>query len=263
MRREESHVSDQELMRAADGELTPRRVAWVESHLEACWTCRARKQELESTVAEFVRARQEGLDPMLPSAAGPRALLGATLEAQMATMAEATRPHPWLRGTHLAAACAMAAIVVIAIGRWAPAGGSRMAVVSVPNANLTPGATVLESSTQVCAAPTPKNRTVPASLQRQVFEEYGLSGAEAKSYEVDYLITPALGGADDIHNLWPQSYSSTVWNARVKDSLEDRLREMVCQGGLDLTTAQHDLSADWISAYKKYFHTDRPVEAAR
>jgi len=78
---------------------------------------------------------------------------------------------------------------------------------------------------------------------------------------VDYLITPALGGADDIHNLWPQSYSSTVWNARVKDSLEDRLREMVCEGRLDLATAQHDLSADWISAYKKYFHTDRPVEA--
>jgi len=257
MRIEESHLNDQELMLAADGELTPGREALVQAHLEACWTCRARKLELENTVAEFVRARNAELDPVLPAAAGPRAMLGA----RMAEMTAAAQPRTGLRWTHLAAACAIAAMAVILIGRWPLLRGHRVAVVSVPNANLTPGATVLESSTQVCAVPTPKNRTVPASLQRQVFEEYGLSGAEAKAYEVDYLITPALGGADDIHNLWPQSYSSTVWNARVKDSLEDRLREMVCEGRLDLATAQHDLSADWISAYKKYFHTDRPVEA--
>ena len=50
----------------------------------------------------------------------------------------------------------------------------------------------------------------------------------------------------------------TVWNAHVKDELEDRLHELVCDGELDLSTAQHDISADWILAYKKYFHTDRP-----
>ncbi|HEY4363384.1 MAG TPA: zf-HC2 domain-containing protein [Bryobacteraceae bacterium] len=254
---DESHLNDQELTLAADGELTPGREALVEAHLEACWTCRARKLELENTVGEFVRARNTDLDPKLPPASGPRALLGA----RMAELTAAAPGHPWLRWQHLAAACAVAALAVIAVGRWPLMRGPLVAVVSVPNADLTPGATVLESSTQVCAVSTPKNRTVPAPLQRQVFEEYGLSGAEAKAYEVDYLITPALGGADDIHNLWPQSYSSTVWNARVKDSLEDRLRELVCQGRLDLTTAQHDLSADWISAYKKYFHTDRPAEA--
>jgi len=40
------------------------------------------------------------------------------------------------------------------------------------------------------------------------------------AYEVDYLITPELGGATDIRNLWP--YGDTVWNAHVKDQLEDR-----------------------------------------
>ena len=83
--------------------------------------------------------------------------------------------------------------------------------------------------------------------------------ADPKAYEVDYLITPALGGADDIGNLWPQSYSATIWNARVKDALEDRLHELVCRGDVDLTTAQREISRDWISAYKKYFHTDRPL----
>jgi hypothetical protein len=260
MRLQDSHLSDQELLLAFDGEFTPARVARVDAHLAACWTCRARKHELENTVTEFVRARQSGLDPLLPAAAAPRAMLSARLSEA----ATAQPPHAWLRWTHLAAACALAALAIIAIGRWGAGAGrsSHGSVVSVPNASLTPGATVLVSTTQVCSAPNPKNRTVPASLQRQVFAEYGLSGAEPKSYEVDYLITPALGGADDIHNLWPQSYSSTVWNARVKDSLEDRLRELVCEGRLDLATAQHDLSADWISAYKKYFQTDRPLEAA-
>jgi len=68
-----------------------------------------------------------------------------------------------------------------------------------------------------------------------------------------------LGGSDDIRNLWPQSYSSTVWNAHVKDALEDRLRAMVCAGSLDLEVAQRDLSQDWIAAYRKYFHTDHPI----
>ncbi len=104
---------------------------------------------------------------------------------------------------------------------------------------------------------------MPAPLQRQVFEEYGISGSQTRAYEVDYLITPALGGADDIHNLWPQSYSETVWNARVKDALESRLRELVCEGQVDLATAQRDISMDWIAAYKKYFQTDQPLETAR
>jgi hypothetical protein len=79
------------------------------------------------------------------------------------------------------------------------------------------------------------------------------------AYEVYYLITPELGGANDIRNLRPEPYFTTVWNARVKDALEDHLRDMVCQGDLDLVTAQHDLSTDWIAAYKKYFNTDRPL----
>ena len=131
---------------------------------------------------------------------------------------------------------------------------------SFPEPSLTPGVTAGLNREQICHAMPPKNRIVPASLQRRVFEEYGIAGAEPRAYEVDYLITPALGGADDIRNLWPQSYSSAVWNARVKDALEDRLHELVCEGQLDLATAQRDISSDWIAAYKKYFQTDRPLE---
>ena len=111
----------------------------------------------------------------------------------------------------------------------------------------------------VCAQVNVKNKTVPVALQRQVFKEYGIEGADPHGYEVDYLVTPALGGADDIHNLWPQSYTSTVWNAEVKDALEDYLRDRVCNGTLELTKAQREIADNWIAAYKKYFHTDQPL----
>jgi hypothetical protein len=130
---------------------------------------------------------------------------------------------------------------------------------SFPATDLTPGVALSETRDQVCRANEGKNRDVPAALRHKVFALYGMPGADPRSYEVDYLITPALGGAEDIGNLWPQSFSATMWNARVKDALEDRLRELVCTGDVDLRTAQREISTDWIAAYKKYFHTDKPL----
>jgi hypothetical protein len=34
---------------------------------------------------------------------------------------------------------------------------------------------------------------------------------------------------------------------------------MVCNGDLDLNEAQQELASNWISAYKKYFHTETPL----
>jgi hypothetical protein len=129
----------------------------------------------------------------------------------------------------------------------------------VPSRRLTPGAARTVDREALCNSTLPKNQMVPADLRERVFQAYGIAHPDPGKYEVDYLITPALGGADDIRNLWPQPYLSTVWNARVKDELEDRLRDLVCGGRLDLAEAQRDISTDWIAAYKKYFQTDRPV----
>jgi hypothetical protein len=79
-------------------------------------------------------------------------------------------------------------------------------------------------------------------------------------YELDYLVTPDLGGSPDARNLWPEPYGSDVWNARVKDELETLLPRMVCRGQLDLATAQRDIATDWVAAYRKYFKTDRPIQ---
>src|SRR5208282_5422566 len=81
---EDMHLSDQELLLAADGELTARRAAEIQAHLAACWDCRARMAEIEGTIADFARAHRQSLDPQLPPVDGPRALLRAQL-AQLAS----------------------------------------------------------------------------------------------------------------------------------------------------------------------------------
>jgi len=264
MQLHDAHVSDEDLLLAADGELETRDAAEVERHVTACWACRARRKEIEDAIAMYVRLQRSQLDVRIPPSAGPRALLKARL-TEMAPTIPARRlprrnglPPLWLQ---VAAAGMIAALATMIAGHWT-ASHRVVPTFSIPNASLTPGATILASRSQICSGSNPNNRSVAASLQRKVFEEYGIPRAQSVAYEVDYLITPALGGADDIHNLWPQSYSQTIWNARVKDALENRLHDLVCEGQLDLDTAQRDISTNWIAAYKKYFQTDRPLETA-
>jgi hypothetical protein len=131
---------------------------------------------------------------------------------------------------------------------------------SVPDPELTPGVTLPLTRDDVCAVGMVVTvRVVPVDVANRVFAAYGVDAPEPRAYEVDYLITPGLGGSDNIRNFWPQPYKNTVWNAHIKDALEDHLRELVCAGQLELATAQHEIAVDWIAAYKKYFHTEAPL----
>ena len=56
---EDLHLSDEELLLAADGELPTGRAAQVHAHLAACWSCRARMAEIEGTIADFARAHRQ------------------------------------------------------------------------------------------------------------------------------------------------------------------------------------------------------------
>jgi hypothetical protein len=264
MKYEDSHLSDQQLLLGVEGELSAHDEKLVGEHLAGCWKCRARRQELENAIAGFVRVYQREFETKLPPVAGPRALLKAQL-AQLSAVE--TGGSNWV-GLFRRFAWAAALIGVLIPGLFLlrvmmeqqDLKRRHEFVVSIPDSRLTPGATLLVNRPAVCAQENVKNKTVPVVLQRKVFEQYGITGADPRGYEVDYLVTPALGGAEDIHNLWPHSYTHTVWNARVKDALEDRLREMVCDGSMDLGEAQSEIAANWIAAYKKYFHTDRPLE---
>src|SRR5580658_9476221 len=269
MLRVEQHISDEELLQTADGEVATRRAGQVQGHLASCWSCRARMAEIEGTIAGFVRAHRETHDSQLPSADGPRALL----RAELAKLAHQLAVHswlrfPWINAARLAQVCAAVAAAVLVGGLFlvqrashgfnaSPAPFERGAL---PERNLTPGATRSVSINEVCSIPHEDVvREVSDSMRREVFEEYGIMNARAEDYEIDYLIAPGLGGTEDIQNLWPQPFNSEKWNARVKDELEERLHQMVCSGDLDLPTAQHEIASDWIAAYKKYFHTDAPL----
>ncbi len=198
-------------------------------------------------MADFIRVHRLR---RLPHPDGPAALLKATISAT-----EHVRSAPGMPAACAALLALFLAAIFFAGKQWTVVEAS-----SVPRTDLTPGATRGITRGEACQVESPDaNRAVPVALQRAVFKEYGIAHPRSSAYEVDYLITPELGGANDIRNLWPEPYFTQVWNARVKDALENRLHEMVCDGQLDLATAQHDISADWIAAYKKYFHTNRPL----
>jgi hypothetical protein len=264
------HIADQELLQAADGELSFLRAAKVRAHLAACWDCRARMAGIEEAITDFARAYRDPLTPQLPPIAGSRAMLRARLSE---LIAKPSNPS-WHNFFHFhltlrVFACICATFLIVAVGaelffqHFAKQGKS--ALISsdrgiIPDPRLTPGATRQVTINDVCSMPHEDVvREVPTVTRQQIFREYGIGNAGPEDYEIDYLITPGLGGTEDIHNLWPEPYKSRMWNARVKDTLEERLHQMVCIGKIDLATAQHDIATDWIAAYKKYFHTDRPV----
>lgn len=161
-----------------------------------------------------------------------------------------------------------AAIVAVAIGAASllPIHGAisrpRAAAIeagALPVASLTPGATMEIDVREVCDETPRPPQEIGAAVRLAVLRSYGMESVPADQYELDYLITPQLGGAPDARNLWPQRYEARVWNAGVKDQLEDLLPRLVCQGRVDLRTAQREIAADWVSAYRKYFETASPL----
>jgi hypothetical protein len=129
---------------------------------------------------------------------------------------------------------------------------------TLPDPKLTPGATMTVTLAHLCQVGyTDTVRNVPESLKRKVFEEYGITSG-FDHFEIDHLQNLGIAGSNDIKNLWPQPYCKNGWCAREKDALENRLRKLACSHEIALHTAQEEIAANWIEAYKKVFHTKRP-----
>jgi len=252
MRPRDVHLSDEEMVCAADGELSAKRAAEVQSHLAACWTCRARMGELERTIADFVRLQQA------PGSTPPPDSGRAMLKAHLAELADSLPVTGRRYELPILAVAALAILVagIFLFSQTQPLVESR----AIPDPRLTPGVVLPVTSRDICTdGAVETTHVVSPAIAQAVFASYGIRRPQPGAYEVDYLISPALGGSDNVHNFWPQSYRETVWNAHIKDALEDHLHNLVCTGELDLATAQQDISRDWVAAYKKYFHTDRPL----
>ncbi len=130
----------------------------------------------------------------------------------------------------------------------------------LPIAALTPGAVSSLTAVELCGGTRPP-RLVTTESRSRVLRAYGMETVSTQTYELDALITPELGGTTAPENLWPQPYASPVWNARVKDELEQLLPTLVCAHQVDLAQAQREIATDWVAAYKRYFKTDVPLQA--
>jgi hypothetical protein len=268
MRTKRSHLSDQEILLFIDRELPSRRHVRARFHLAECQSCNRRRTELEGTSSDFSRIHEETVSSPDSNLFRSRALLRARI-AETALRSNRGRALRLLRVGSLwwQLACAGIALVIVGAGYWfthefkSNERGSQAIeyqAFALPRKTLTPGAVLPVAVEALCGTSAVDNDPpVNPALQQAVFKEYGLPDSSRIGYALDYLITPALGGSDDIKNLWPQPSSST-WNARVKDQLEDHLHELVCQGKIQLTTAQNEIATDWVSAYKRYFNTDKP-----
>ena len=267
MREQHLHVTDENLLLHASAELSTNSSDQVRAHLEGCASCRTRLDELESALAEVGMAHRQVWEELPPAAESHIRLKTRLTELGMQGHRTGSLLLAWDALVEhrtvalLGASCAACLLLAIWLG-----GPTRRSQTMTslghweePDLRITPGATVPVTENDVCGTTERTVPVVPVSLKRKVFELYGVTPPQPNAYEVDYLITPELGGATDIRNLWPEPYQDTVWNAHVKDQLEDRLHRMVCRGDVDLATAQHDISTDWIAAYRKYFHADRPV----
>jgi hypothetical protein len=72
---------------------------------------------------------------------------------------------------------------------------------------------------------------------------YGDSGSMG-NYEYDHLVPLELGGAtNDPRNLWPEPGGSP----NPKDTVENELRQKVCDGQLSLAQAQREIATNWVS----------------
>jgi hypothetical protein len=66
-----AHPDEGALLRHLDGELPAAEAREIERHLEACWQCRTAADELQKTISDCVRYRQQVLEPHLPEPPQP------------------------------------------------------------------------------------------------------------------------------------------------------------------------------------------------
>jgi len=257
------HLSDGQILRLVDGHLPPLEQVAAAAHTDRCEQCSGRRDLFTRLGALPAPARGEGARRHL---AVTRARLQTRLE-QEAEISSRRWPVP-PRLAHWAAVPAVVAlgILLLVVAARPPEGSSPSDGMPVesdarPIASLTPGLALDVPAGELCAqAPRPAQE-IGEAVRLAVLRSYGMEHVPPDQYELDYLITPELGGAPDARNLWPQRYRERVWNAGVKDQLEDLLPRLVCEGRLDLQTAQREIAHDWVTAYRKHFRTSAPLRS--
>jgi len=139
----------------------------------------------------------------------------------------------------------------------------------LPNRARTPGAvnpavTQANIGSTICVSGYTATIRPPSSYTtglkiRQLASGYAYHGdTNTADYEEDHLISLELGGSPTAEaNLWPEPYAGKD-GARTKDQIENKLHALVCAHTITLTTAQHAIASNWVSAYDHYLGTPAP-----
>jgi anti-sigma factor RsiW len=260
-----THPTDTTLILAVDRELSLARRMALDRHLMACEACRSRFEAFEEAAREAVRVcRDDASDDAVATSALRRRLQGRMMElgrewdrSLLFRFRRAAASVPPFARVGLTVAVLVLVVRLVQPGVSVLPRASQYE--SLPISRFTPGATTNVSARDLCSGSLPIRRVVSSAVRQDVLQKYQMEHVASSEYELDYLITPELGGLGDARNLWPQRYDSDVWNARVKDDLERLLPRLVCDGAVDLVRAQRDIASNWINAYKKYFNTERPI----
>jgi hypothetical protein len=88
------HLSDEQLLLALDGESSAQEAAQVKGHLEACWSCRARREQIEKAIEDVVEYRDHLMKPYFPMPLGGRSMFVTRLEQLALSVG---RPPLWKR----------------------------------------------------------------------------------------------------------------------------------------------------------------------
>ena len=117
MNKQEEHRDDEQLLRLADGELDPKQAAQAQAHLKACWHCRTRLEDLQSTIAGYMRYRESVLAPLLPPPPQPWGSLRGGLRSVDTTIAPRRRSWNLLESPRWLATAAAALLIGVAAYR--------------------------------------------------------------------------------------------------------------------------------------------------
>jgi hypothetical protein len=98
-------------------------------------------------------------------------------------------------------------------------------------------------------------RNVSDATRHAVELEYGMEPrAYGSTLEIDHIVSLELGGSNDPANLYPERANAHP-GYHVKDKLENAAHAWVCEGKIDLRTAQRKIAGNWEAFYKLVFGT--------
>jgi hypothetical protein len=159
-------------------------------------------------------------------------------------------------GSSTGTAAPAAVGVTVLLARRTKTSGCRLG--ANPDRTCSPGAYYSTLTRAVICSPsfrTSTIRNVPESEKFEVEQEYGLAPRHyGRTLEIDHIVSLELGGSNDAANLYPEQASAHP-GYHVKDTLENKLHELVCSGSMTLRAAQRGIASNWQALYKRVYGT--------